>query len=58
MINKYNKTFNKKMYSLNSENAAQNFVRLARHFLRATFCFNEHEIFPAQNTKGNENFEW
>ena len=32
MINKHNKTFNKKIYTLNSENVAQNFVRFARHF--------------------------
>ena len=37
MINRYTKTFNKKGYTLNSENVAQNFVRLARHFLPATF---------------------
>ena len=28
MTNKYNKTFNKKISTLNSENVAQNFVRL------------------------------
>ena len=47
MINKCNKTFNKKIYTLNSENVAQNFVRLERHFLPATFCFNEHKILEA-----------
>ena len=38
------------MKGLNPENFAQNFVRLALHFLRATFCFNEREIFSTQST--------
>ena len=50
MINKYNKTFNKKIYSLNAENVAQNFVRLARHFLPATCCFNVR-YFPLKALK-------
>ena len=33
IINKYKKTFNKKKYTLNSENMEQ-------HFFPATFCFN------------------
>ena len=47
MINKYNKTFNKKIYSLNAENVAQNFVR---HFLPATCCFNVR-YFPLKALK-------
>ena len=43
----YNKTY---IYTLNSENVAQNILRLAPHFLPATFCFNEHEIFSTQST--------
>ena len=45
LINKYIMTFRKKIYTLNSENVAQKFVRLARHFRLATFCFDEQEIF-------------
>ena len=44
------KTFNEKIYPLNSENSVQNSVRLARYFLPATFCFNEREIFSIQST--------
>ena len=55
MINKYNKTFNKKIYTLNSKNVAQNFVRLGRHFLPVTFCFNERKIFSTQSTYSNGN---
>ena len=36
--------FSKKICTLNSENVAQNFVRLAEHFLPATYCFDEREI--------------
>ena len=50
MISKYNQSFNKKIHTLNSENIEENFVRLARHFLPATFCFNELEIFSTQST--------
>ena len=50
MIDKYNKTFNKKICTLNSENVEQNFMRLARHLLPATFCFNERKIFSTQST--------
>ena len=49
MIKKYNTSYNKKTYTLNSENVAQNFVRLARHFLSAIFRFNEREIFSSQS---------
>ena len=45
MTNKYNQTFNKKIYSLNSENAARNFVRLARHFLLQMSTFRNHEKY-------------
>ena len=38
VLNKYNLTFNKKIYTLNSKNIAQN-------FFPATFFFNEREIF-------------
>ena len=38
IISKYNKTFNKKIYTLNSWNAPKN-------VFPATFCFNEREVF-------------
>ena len=50
MINKCNKTFNRKIYTLNSENVAPNFVRLSGYFLPANFCFNEHEKLSTQST--------
>ena len=50
MINKYNKTFNRKIYTLNSENVALNFVRLPGYFLPANFCFNEWGKFSTQST--------
>ena len=45
MTNKYNKTVNKKIYTLNSENVAQNYVRLARHFLPEMFTFQNHKKY-------------
>ena len=45
MTNKYNKTFNKKIYTLNSENAARNLVRLARHFLFQMPTLQNHEKY-------------
>ena len=50
MINKYNKTFEKKIHALNFANFTQNFVRLALHFLPASVRFNEREILSAQST--------
>ena len=54
MINKYKKTFNKKIYTLNSENVAQNFVRLARHFLPATFVSMSVKYFQLKALKAME----
>ena len=45
MTNKYNKTVNKKIYTLNSENVAQNFVRLARHFLPEMSTLQNHKKY-------------
>ena len=42
IIKKYNKTFNKKIYTLNWENVAYN-------FFPTTFCFNVREIFLTQS---------
>ena len=53
MINKYindQQDFQQKIHTLNSENFAQNFVRLALNFFPAVFRFNEREIFSAQST--------
>ena len=53
MINKYindQQDFQQKIHTLNSENFAQNFVRLALHFFPAVFHFNEREIFSTQST--------
>ena len=54
MTNKYDKTSNKRIYTLNSENAAQNFVRLARHFLLEMSTFRNHEkcgpLLPKKQT--------
>ena len=44
IINKYNKTLNKEIYTSNSQNVAQNF------FIR-NFCFNEREILSTQSIK-------
>ena len=51
MINKYNTALNKKIYTLSRENVAQDFVRLARHFLPATFCLNDCEMFLLEALK-------
>ena len=45
MANKYNKTFNKNIYTVNSENVAQNFVRRARHFLLKMSTLRNHEKY-------------
>ena len=58
MINKNNKTFNKKIHTSNSENVVQKFVLLARHFLSTIFCYNKGEIFSTQSIESNGNFEW
>ena len=58
MINKSNKTFNKKIHTLNSENVVQKLVLLTRHFLSAIFCYNKGEIFSTQSIESNGNFEW
>ena len=50
MINKYNKTFNK-----NSENVAQNFVRLAPHFLLEMPTFRNHEKYGSLLAKKETN---
>ena len=54
MTNKYNKTFNKKISTLNSENVAQNFVRLARHFLPEMSTLRNYEkngpLLPKKQT--------
>ena len=42
--------FSQKIYTLNSKNVAQKFVGLAQHFLPATICFDEREIFLTQST--------
>ena len=49
-----NQNFKKEIFTLNSENVAQDFVRLARHFLPATFCFKEGEIFQLKALKAKE----
>ena len=51
LINKYiPRVLTKRYILLNSKNVAQNFVRLTRHLIPATLCFNEREIFSAQCT--------
>ena len=55
MTSKYDETLNKRIYTLNSENAAQNFVRYARHFLPEMSTFQNHEkygcLLPKKQTK-------
>ena len=55
MANKYNKTFNKKIYTLNSENVAQNFVRLAPHFFLEMSTFRNHEKYDSLLPKKETN---
>ena len=50
MINKYNTALNKNMYTLSRENVVQDFARLARRFLPATFCLNDCEMFSTRST--------
>ena len=45
MTNKYIKTCYKKLYILNSENVAKNFLRLVRHFLPEMSTFHNHEEY-------------
>ena len=45
MTNKYNETFNKKIYTLISKNVVQNFVRLARHFFPEMSTFRNNEKY-------------
>ena len=45
MTNKCKKTFNKKISTLNSENAAQNFVVLLRHFLPKMLTFQNNKKY-------------
>ena len=55
MTNKYDKTFNKRIYTLNSENAAQNFVQLGRHFLLEMSTFRNHEKYGPLLSKKQTN---
>ena len=48
-MKKYNE-FQQKMYTLNSENVAQNLSDLRDIFFSRHFCFNKHEIFSTQST--------
>ena len=45
MTKKCNKAFNKKIYALNSENVAQNFVRLVPYLLPQVSTFWNHEKY-------------
>ena len=48
-MKKYNE-FQQKMYTLDSENVAQNLSDLRDIFFSRHFCFNKHEIFSTQST--------
>ena len=54
MTNKYNKTFNKKIYTLISKNVVQGFVQLARHFFPEMSTFRNNEkcgpLLPKKQT--------
>ena len=54
MINKYNKTFNKKIYTLNWENVKHNFVRLVWHFSPQLFISVSAKYFQLKALKAME----
>ena len=54
MINKNNKTFNKKIHTLNSENVVQKLVLLTRHFLSEFFVIIRAKYFQLKALKAME----